>query len=71
MCNTLEVFQFCVVPDLMPLEEIRGFEKLSSADRISFEQFLPIYEDICKKKDQSTEDDFIEGFDEKHIFRLD
>jgi myosin light chain 6 len=32
-----------------------------NTDRISFEQFLPIYEDLSKLKDQSTEADFIEG----------
>jgi myosin light chain 6 len=30
-------------------------------DRISFEQFLPIFDDLSKRKDQSTEEDFIEG----------
>lgn len=47
---------------LNPTEaDIKKCLKDLNVDRISFEQFLPIYEDICKKKDQSTEEDFIEG----------
>lgn len=47
---------------LNPTEaDIKKCLKDLNIERISFEQFLPIYEDICKKKDQSTEDDFIEG----------
>jgi len=47
---------------LNPTEaDIKKCLKDLNVERISFEQFLPIYEDICKKKDQSTEEDFIEG----------
>jgi myosin light chain 6 len=47
---------------LNPTEiDIKRCLKDLNVDRISFEQFLPIYEDLSKRKDQSTEDDFIEG----------
>jgi len=47
---------------LNPTEtEIKRCLKDLNTERISFEQFLPIYEDISKKKDQSSEEDFIEG----------
>ena len=47
---------------LNPTEsDIKKCLKDLNAERISFEQFLPIYEDLSKKKDQSTEEDFIEG----------
>ena len=47
---------------LNPTEaDIKRCLKDLSADRISFEQFLPIFEDLSKKKDPSTEEDFIEG----------
>jgi myosin light chain 6 len=47
---------------LNPTEsDIKRCLKDLSSERISFEQFLPIYEDLSKKKDQSTEEDFIEG----------
>ena len=47
---------------LNPTEaDIKKCLKDLNVERISFEQFLPIFEDICKKKDQSTEEDFIEG----------
>ena len=47
---------------LNPTElDIKRCLKDLPVDRISFEQFLPIYEDLSKHKDKSTEDDFIEG----------
>lgn len=47
---------------LNPTEaEIKRCLKDLNSERISFEQFLPIFEDISKKKDQSSEEDFIEG----------
>ena len=47
---------------LNPAEaEIKKCLKDLNVERISFEQFLPIYEDLSKKKDTSTEEDFIEG----------
>lgn len=47
---------------LNPTEaDIKKCMKDLASERISFEQFLPIYEDLSKKKDDSTEEDFIEG----------
>ena len=47
---------------LNPTEaDIKKCLKDLNVDRISFEQFLPIYEDLSRRRDQSTEEDFIEG----------
>jgi len=47
---------------LNPTEsDIKKCLKDIANDRISFEEFLPIYEDLSKRKDAPTEEDFVEG----------
>ena len=48
---------------LNPTEaQIKGTIQNLKTDRISFEEFLPLYDSLAKKKDTSmTEEDLIEG----------
>ena len=43
-------------------QQVKGTIQNFKADRISFEEFLPLYDSLAKKKDTSiTEEDLIEG----------